>query len=297
MGVYLPQMRMPQVLGTLTASWAGNAVRASQAYQHYSTRNRRLQPWSRHIRRTGIGVLYFGGASMIRRKQVGAAWRRYDYATGEPTVAELSGTGDYSEVVSPNRAPSVGADVGVPLGQSAITGILAGVAVAAVADGLHIAHFWQLLGPAVAVACILAWMWRLTIVSSTLWRVDAVIAEKEPIGSPIGETPTIVGAEHPIVSLAPYRGRQAQARDQADELAQQFSTFVKMCGTPGGTALRRHESRLGREKYSMFRDNLMSSGYAAWKASDQRAGWQLTAPVDVILSACECERDARLRTQ
>ncbi len=62
-----------------------------------------------------------------------------------------------------------------------------------------------------------------------------------------------------------------------------FAAFVESC--QHDTSLRRWEPVIGRAQYQAWRDVLLSAGWAKWRSSDQRSGWELTAPVETILQA------------
>ncbi len=62
-----------------------------------------------------------------------------------------------------------------------------------------------------------------------------------------------------------------------------FAAFVESC--QHDSSLRRWEPVIGRSQYVAWRDLLISANWARWRSSDQRSGWELTAPVETILKA------------
>lgn len=62
-----------------------------------------------------------------------------------------------------------------------------------------------------------------------------------------------------------------------------FAAFVKACASD--TSARRWEPALGRARYVEWRDLLISGGWARWRSTDQRAGWELAAEPEAIIKA------------
>lgn len=228
--------------------------------QAYTASNRR--PFHRSV---GRPFLF----SLERRWLMGrVVYRRY--GLGDDPAA-----GAVVEIQQPDRSPEIGADFGVPLGQAVVTGLFAGTGITALLVWLGNGRvaLWPAWGVAVAVCMMLAWFWRLSAASETLWRVEQVtgLDDRPPDQAPAGH----------ILALNPYQGRQAQQRDQAAELRGLFARFVLGC--VHDTSARRWESKLGRERYQVWRELLIRSGYAIWRGRNPRDGWRLTAaPADVI---------------
>ena len=80
--------------------------------------------------------------------------------------------GPYAREFAPRRWPSVGSDVLVPFLQAIITGFLVAVALTGLGWGVFglnwVRVFWSSLGAGV----VLAWFWRLGVVTQTLWAVE-----------------------------------------------------------------------------------------------------------------------------
>lgn len=62
-----------------------------------------------------------------------------------------------------------------------------------------------------------------------------------------------------------------------------FAAFVAACASD--TSARRWEPELGRARYQQWRDLLIDGGWARWRSTDQRAGWELTATPEAIIAA------------
>lgn len=84
-------------------------------------------------------------------------------------------------------------------------------------------------------------------------------------------------------AIGPVLLRARNAPDPEAELRRAFSDFMRGCASD--TSARRWEGPIGRARYQTFRDRLVAAGYARWKGTDERGGWELTASVDDILAA------------
>ena len=91
-----------------------------------------------------------------------------------------------------------------------------------------------------------------------------------------------VGEPEPrIITVRANQGTTATG--QRERLRQELDNFVRGCQVD--TSMRRWEPHLGRDKYLMFRTVLMDSGHANWiNDTDNRAGWELTAPAEDIIA-------------
>ena len=205
------------------------------------------------------------------RKRV--TWRRL--ASGEATPDNVPGL----EVTQPIREPSFEADVLVPFAQALASGVFVGSALGIVAWLLLDVDLGRSWGVSVAISCAAAWMWRLSVVSGTLQRLESFVGVDLDgdghKGKPSGH----------ILAINPYQGRQEQRKDERAGQVRVFRAFVEACAvdTTGG----RWESALGRDTYTAWRDLLINSGFARWRGRDRRSGWELTSDPATILQALE----------
>lgn len=186
------------------------------------------------------------------------------------------------EIETPHRQPSIEADVIVPGLQALFTGAAVGAGMAAVIWGMWATPFFKTWLVCACVCAGVAWLWRLGAIQETLWRIETV-TDVDLDGDGQKGRPRDDDDAH-LVMVDPYRGQEAQRREQEERLRQLFADFIRGCAID--TTARLWEKRIGREQYAKFRDVLIAQGYAAWNSGqDQRGGWRLTVPVEVILAA------------
>ena len=77
--------------------------------------------------------------------------------------------------------------------------------------------------------------------------------------------------------------RARNSPDADTELHNDLTAFLAGC--VADTSARRWEPHLGRVRYQQWRDMLIDGGWARWRSTDQRAGWELTASPDEIGAA------------
>lgn len=179
------------------------------------------------------------------------------------------------QVDIPHRQPSLEADVLVPLAQTILTALTVGSALAVLTVLIWHTPAGMTWLVWVSVCAAAAWLWRLDVIHTTLWRietfVDADLDHDGAKGNP------------GMVMINPYQGQAAQRAEAEEWLRQRFADFVRGCAMD--TSARLWEKKLGRERYAQFRGILIAQGYAAWNSEqDQRSGWRLTAQPDVILA-------------
>ena len=76
--------------------------------------------------------------------------------------------------------------------------------------------------------------------------------------------------------------RARNAPDGDEQVRDELRAFLAGCLID--TSARRWEPELGRQRYQEWRDMLIGGGYARWKGSDQRTGWELMATPDEIMA-------------
>ena len=129
------------------------------------------------------------------------------------------------------------------------------------------------LGVGILIAS-LAMTWR--FYKAVTWIAEVAIRRDLDRDGSIGEP------EPRIITVRANQG--APVPDARERLREQLEGFVRGCAID--TSMRRWEPILGRDKYLMFRTILMEAGHAAWKNdTDTRAGWELTAPSQEIISS------------
>jgi len=75
--------------------------------------------------------------------------------------------------------------------------------------------------------------------------------------------------------------RGARTKTDEDSREALLVDFVRKCVRDN--TLRYWESKIGRETYVDFRDQLIRAGYARWKAADRKQGWELTCgPIEIL---------------
>lgn len=187
-------------------------------------------------------------------------------------------TPGYSEYTGPARAPSVNADAWTPIVQSCFVGVVVGGLCAGV-----IASFggtWLSGGAGCAGCAALAWfVWRTKVCDSTLYETSRrdtrpVQVQQIDMGSP----------GHVIMNA--NAGRAQLARQNADRGREEFLAFVRGC-EHGATTVRAWEPRIGRPKYTAWRDELLQAGWAEREGDAPNSPWHLTATAEEIAQATE----------
>jgi len=172
----------------------------------------------------------------------------------------------------------------VPLGQSLVTGALgAGLVVFGISElapgwdgsGLKV---WA--GLSLAISAV-AWGVLLGQTRRLLWAIETRtgldLDRDGETGKPERRLPIVLNGAK-IAAVRQEQGRQAD-RDA-------FVAWLKLLPIQG-TSLRDWERDIGRATYNEYRDYLIDHGLARWNSTDQRQGWTLTTPVDVIVKALE----------
>ncbi|HEX2972011.1 MAG TPA: hypothetical protein VHP11_06740 [Tepidisphaeraceae bacterium] len=180
----------------------------------------------------------------------------------------------------PHRDPSLEADFFVPFFQTLATALLPGSGLAAVVCWLWATPIFATWLVCVSVCGGVGWLWRLGIISQTLWRVETYL-DADLNGDGVKGDP---GRNPSIMVVNPRNGQAALRQDDLAQLHIEFRQFILECRND--TTAGKWEKRLGRAKYQEFRNALISAGYARWNSDqDQRSGWRLAATPEQILLA------------
>jgi hypothetical protein len=178
----------------------------------------------------------------------------------------------HSETRTPQRTPSIEADVAVPGLQAVATAI----ALAVGAGLLSWALAWSWKVPVVVLGLALAggWLWRLGIADSLLWAVESFTG-KDVDGDGVKGRPQM------SFTLAnPATARQTvakEARQTADATRRAaLLAFVDKCFMVGTSESAQGIAAGNRADYLTCRDALLALGVGRWKNPDKpKAGWEL----------------------
>lgn len=190
-----------------------------------------------------------------------------DAAAGAPIV----------ETLTPNREMNLRSDVGVPIGQSLFSGLVAALVAAFVSwklggDVLS----WTIAGFVMGMA--VCWLAALGLARQLVWKIERFVGDLDGDGyegEPPEESHTLLVQPGEARSEA---GKVAREHAGAIKTAELLS-FLTRCATVGTS-----EGKLGigtspqqRAKYAALRDTLIQLGIGAWKDENRRAlGWVLT---------------------
>ena len=205
--------------------------------------------------------------------------RRYDTATSW-RGDELAGADLRME--TPTRAPSIAADVLVPLFQAGVTGMLLSGLVTFVSnragyDG-ELGALW--LGLALFISTV-AWVFLVIDTRRLLRTIEKLSGIDIDGDGQVGQV-----QERYIPVNAPAARREAAQIAQENERAEvacELAEFVARIPHIGSD-VRTWAPRIGAQKYRTFRALLLELGWAAWNSPrDKRQGWSLVLPVREIL--------------
>ena len=104
---------------------------------------------------------------------------------------------------------------------------------------------------------------------------DVLAALEVATGRDLDHSGAIGDASTPVLLRANASPEPAARED--------FAAFVNACASD--TSARRWEPQLGRERYRQWRDLLIDGGWARWRGSDERGGWELAAEPAAIVKA------------
>ncbi len=191
--------------------------------------------------------------------------------------AEDAPAGAFEEYSGPSRAPSLGADVVAPILQSVFLAGVAGGVLAGV-GALFGAPLWPTWPLCAGVLTIGVYYWRQGVADDTLRETQRT--DSRPVTV---QRVAVEPAGHILIGAR--GGRQALARDNAARGRQEFLQFVRGCERD--TSMRFWQSRIGRDKYTRWRDELLSSGWAEREGDAPNAPWRLTATAEEIAAAID----------
>ena len=187
-------------------------------------------------------------------------------------------------MTTPSREPGFVADVVVPFFQCMVTGLLFSSLVTFLVgltdyDG-KLTPLW--VGLMLAVATV-AWL-ALLVDSRRLLRVVEKLTGLDLDRDGVVGPPKV---EERYIPLNPSASRQDAARvaqeQERGRVASELAQFVVRLPSLG-TDRRTWEPRIGRDKYTAFRDVLIEMGWSRWRSPrDKRQGWELVLPVREIL--------------
>lgn len=204
-----------------------------------------------------------------------------NWTAGEQVGADL-------EMTTPVRPAGFISDLVVPFGQAMITGgLLSGLVTFIVGqtdyDG-KLTPIW--FGLALAIGTI---TWVLLLVDTR--RLLRVIEKLSGLGLD-GDGTVGKPQDRMVLVNAPAARKEARQKAQEQEKADraaELSEFVARLPSLG-TDQRTWEGKIGRDKYTVFRDVLIEMGWAAWNSPrDKRVGWRLVLPVREILQRISVE--------
>lgn len=157
----------------------------------------------------------------------------------------------------------MGSDVFVPFLQAVITGFLVAVCLTGLGWGVFglnwVRVFWSSLGGGV----ILAWFWRLGVVTDTLWAVE------ESMGVDINRD-GVVGRPRGSVRVEIVRGLQTSYVDiEGLETVEELRRFA-ILGLTGRLNERAVKGAFGwpREDWQAVRDELVQRGLVTWNGRE-----------------------------
>lgn len=204
--------------------------------------------------------------------------RRYRrYSSGDAGAVDLP----IVEHHTPTRAPTFESDVIVPFMQALLLGLVIGSAVALIAWAGFDVDPWPWWPVCVAVVAGLALLQRLASVEDTLWQIESFLDVDLDGDDQIGEPPP---ASHWPVTISGPQTAQAKQEAQQQRFFDEFSAFIRGCEL--NTSARRWEKKIGRERYTAWRDKLIQLGWAEWNsAGNPQQGWALSHDADEIIEA------------
>jgi len=214
---------------------------------------------------------------------------RYETVTGwerqqQQQQQQQQQNGASLTMTTPSREPGFIADALVPTFQALVTGFLFSSLVTFLVaqtdyDG-KLTVVW--LGIMLGISTV-AWLFLLLDSRKLLRVVERLTGLDLDHDGTVGP-PTV---ETRYIPLNPSASRQDAARvaeaEEKARVASELSHFVAKLPHIG-TDSRTWEGRIGRDKYTAFRDLLIEMGWATWNhARDKRQGWRLVLPVRTIL--------------
>lgn len=173
--------------------------------------------------------------------------------------AQGLGPRDYA----PQRWPSVAADVTVPFLQSVITAFMISLVATGIIWGAFGLNFLKTWGITFGIGLVIAWFWRLGVITSTLWHIE------EALGRDItGDH--VVGKPQPAVRIEVARENRTEYVDieQLDDVAA-LRKFA-ILGLTNRFNERAVKQAFGwsREHWTEVRDDLVERRWLKWNGPE-----------------------------
>ena len=184
------------------------------------------------------------------------------------------------EHTEPTRAPSVAADVWVPLCQSAATGAITGllfVMIALWAAARLTPREWALLW-AIPCAVVMSIMWliRLQWADSTIMKVESFLQTDLNRDGAVGP-PHAMSVNHQPPPQAATIQRERERLEAFIHACYRVGTATRGLRSQGFT-----DAEIARFRALLMRPDV---GLARWRTRSQKDGWLLTEPLAQTLAA------------
>jgi hypothetical protein len=187
----------------------------------------------------------------------------------------------YEREYAPRRWPSPRSDVATPLGQAVITALVVTVAPAWMFSREFDWQFWPTFGLLFSVVLALAWLWRLGVITDTLWVVE------EATGLDIDRDGS-VGRPRPSVRVEIASGNSQQYVDiEGLETVEALRMFA-ILGVTDRLNERAVKSQFGwsREDWQETRDELVHRELLVWNGDPgSTQGVSLTGTGEKVMRA------------
>jgi len=164
---------------------------------------------------------------------------------------------------APRRWPSVGSDVSVPLFQAVITGFLLSLLLTGVIWGVFELDLVRTFGITFGVSVIVAWFWRLDVVTQTLWDIEERTGLDLDRDGSVGQPRTSVRVE--IASGNSQQYIDIEGLKTIEDLRQ-----FAILGVTDRLNEREVKKKFGwpREDWQDIRDDLVRRSLLTWNGDD-----------------------------
>lgn len=177
-----------------------------------------------------------------------------------------------SEIRTPARQPAVAADVAVPALQAAITGMLFGAGVVAVARPEGAERALLVFGGVWLTVSLLTWLILLADTRALLRVIERLAGEDLDGDGQVGQPAERVIGLH----------ARPPATGAADGQNTRLADFVRWVAIHG-TATAAWEAQFGRDEGNAMRDQLIANGWARKRGTAKNSPWDLLATADEII--------------